>query len=44
MIEHTIYWERHSINDLIEACLRNRLPASAGQIEFEVADPIAGKL
>jgi uncharacterized damage-inducible protein DinB len=44
MIEHTIYWERHSINDLIETRLRDRLPAEAGQFEFEVTDPISGKL
>jgi uncharacterized damage-inducible protein DinB len=27
MIEHTVYWERHSVNDLIEARLRDRLAA-----------------
>jgi len=44
MIEHTLYWERHSINDLIETQLRDRLPAERPAIILEVADPIYGKL
>jgi uncharacterized damage-inducible protein DinB len=44
MIEHTLYWERHSINDLIAARLHDRLPADRPHIVFEVTDPIDGKL
>ncbi len=43
MIEHTIYWERHSINDLIEARLRDRLAPERPSIALEVADPVYGK-
>jgi uncharacterized damage-inducible protein DinB len=44
MIEHTIYWERHSINDLIESRLHDRLANDGTCIDFDVADPICGKL
>ncbi len=46
MIEHTIYWERHSIDDLIETRLRDRL-ANDGRrtrIDFDVTDPTEGRL
>lgn len=44
MIEHTIYWERHSIDDLARQKLAQRLPADRPHIAFEVTDPIYGKL
>ncbi len=44
MIEHTIYWERHSIDDLARQKLAQRLPAARPHIAFEVTDPIYGKL
>ena len=44
MIEHTIYWERHSIDDLVAARLHDRLPNDSTHIDFDVADPIYGKL
>ena len=44
MIEHTIYWERHSIDDLARTRLRGRAPDHADQPPLEVADPIYGQL
>jgi hypothetical protein len=44
MIEHTIYWERHSIGDLVETRLHDRLANDGTQLDFDVADPISGKL
>lgn len=44
MIEHTIYWERHSIDDLARQKLAHRLPADRPRSVLEVTDPIYGKL
>lgn len=44
MIEHTIYWERHSIDDLARQKLAHRLPADQPRLVLEVTDPIYGKL
>ncbi len=44
MIEHTIYWERHSIADLAHQKLAHRLPADRPSLALEVMDPIYGKL
>ena len=44
MIEHTIYWERHSIDDLARQKLAHRLPADRPHLALEVTDPIYGKL
>jgi uncharacterized damage-inducible protein DinB len=44
MIEHTLYWERHSIDDLIETRLHDRLTNDGTHVDFDVADPIYGKL
>ena len=44
MIEHTIYWERHSIGELARTQLRGRVPAHAEQPPLEVTDPIYGQL
>lgn len=44
MIEHTIYWERHSIDDLARQKLAQRLPADRPGLALEVTDPIYGKL
>lgn len=44
MIEHTIYWERHSIDDLTHQKLAHRLPADRPSLALEVMDPIYGKL
>ncbi len=44
MIEHTLYWERHSIADLITTRLHDRLANDGTHVDFEVADPIYGKL
>ena len=44
MIEHTIYWERHSIADLVATRLHDRLANDGPQLDLEVADPIYGKL
>lgn len=44
MIEHTIYWERHSIDDLARQKLALRLPANRPGLELDVTDPIYGKL
>jgi uncharacterized damage-inducible protein DinB len=44
MIEHTLYWERHSINDLVRTQLRGRVPANDLSPAFDVNDPIYGRL
>jgi hypothetical protein len=44
MIEHTLYWERHSIDDLAQSKLGRRLPEARPRAGFDVADPLAGKL
>jgi uncharacterized damage-inducible protein DinB len=44
MIEHTIYWERHSIDDLARQKLAHRLPANRPRLTLEVTDPIYGEL
>ncbi len=44
MLEHTIYWERHSIDDLAETKLQERLPAGRLRLKVEITDPIYGKL
>ena len=44
MIEHTVYWERHSIDDLARQKLAHRLPAERPGLKLDVTDPIYGKL
>jgi hypothetical protein len=43
IVEHTIYWERHSIDDLAEHKLKSRLPADRFLSGVDVADPLVGK-
>ncbi|HKY52876.1 MAG TPA: DinB family protein [Anaerolineales bacterium] len=44
MIEHTLYWERHSIDDLADTKLGRRLPADRPRAGINVTDPLAGPL
>jgi uncharacterized damage-inducible protein DinB len=44
MIEHTLYWERHSIDDLADTKLGRRLPADRPRAGIDVSDPLAGPL
>ncbi|HKI54952.1 MAG TPA: DinB family protein, partial [Anaerolineales bacterium] len=44
IIEHTLYWERHSIDDLANNKLKPRLPKDRPRAEMDVADPFEGKL
>jgi hypothetical protein len=44
MIEHTIYWERHSMDDLARTQLRGRVPVPAGGHHREIRDPLEGPL
>jgi hypothetical protein len=44
IIEHTLYWERHSIDDLANNKLKSRLPADRSRSGIDVADPLEGKL
>lgn len=44
IVEHTLYWERHSIDDLAEGKLRSRLPADRPRSGIDVADPLEGRL
>lgn len=44
MIEHTIYWERHSMDDLARTQLKGRVAERLGQPAFEVVDPVRGAL
>ena len=43
IVEHTLYWERHSIDDLAEHRLKSRLPADRPQSGVDVADPLEGR-
>ncbi len=42
MIEHTLYWERHSIDELARTQLAGRAPGAG--LALDVADPIFGRL
>ena len=44
MIEHTIYWERHSVDELARTQLAGRVPDQSDQPPLEVTDPIYGQL
>lgn len=44
IVEHTLYWERHSIDDLAEGRLKARLPVDRPRSAVDVADPLEGKL
>ena len=44
IVEHTLYWERHSIDNLAEGKLKPRLPADRPQSGIDVADPLEGRL
>jgi hypothetical protein len=44
IIEHTLYWERHSIDDLANNKLKSRLPADRLRSGIDAADPLEGKL
>jgi len=44
IVEHTLYWERHSIDDLADGKLKSRLPADRPRSGFDVADPLEGRL
>lgn len=44
MIEHTLYWERHSIDDLAQSKIGRRLPEARPRTSFDLVDPLAGKL
>lgn len=44
MIEHTVYWERHSINDLADKKLARRLPADRPRVGMVLSDPLVGPL
>jgi len=44
IIEHTLYWERHSIDDLANNKLKPRLPYDRPRAEIDVTDPFEGKL
>jgi len=44
IVEHTLYWERHSIDDLAEGKLKSRLPADRPHSGIDVADPLEGRL
>ena len=44
VIEHTLYWERHSIDDLAQTQLGARLPADRPRAELSVSDPLEGQL
>jgi hypothetical protein len=44
IVEHTLYWERHSIDDLAEVKLKSRLPADRPRSGVDVADPLEGRL
>jgi hypothetical protein len=44
MIEHAIYWERHSIDELARTQLRGRAPANGAHPPLAVKDPIYGQL
>jgi len=44
IIEHTLYWERHSIDDIADTRLGRRLPADRPRSGIRVSDPLAGPL
>jgi len=44
VVEHTLYWERHSIDDLAESKLGRRLPEDRPRAKIDVSDPLEGKL
>lgn len=44
MIEHTIYWERHSVDDLARTRLRGRVSLNGARPALEIRDPIHGPL
>jgi uncharacterized damage-inducible protein DinB len=44
MIEHTIYWDRNSIDDLARTQLRGRMPADYAARLIEAVDPDYGPL
>ena len=44
IVEHTLYWERHSIDDLAERKLKSRLPSDRPRSGIDVADPLEGRL
>jgi uncharacterized damage-inducible protein DinB len=44
MIEHTLYWERHSIDDLARTQLRGRVPSNGAHPGLALKDPIYGAL
>ena len=44
IVEHTLYWERHSIDNLAEGKLKPRLPADRPRSGIDVADPLEGRL
>jgi hypothetical protein len=44
VIEHTLYWERHSIDDLADTKLGKRLPVDRPRASINVSDPLAGPL
>ena len=44
VVEHTLYWERHSIDDLAASRLKLRLPDDRPLAGIAVSDPLAGAL
>jgi uncharacterized damage-inducible protein DinB len=44
VVEHTLYWERHSIDDLAASKLGRRLPEDRPRAMIDVRDPLEGKL
>lgn len=44
VVEHTLYWERHSINDLAASKLKQRLPDNRPLARITVTDPLDGRL
>lgn len=44
IVEHTLYWERHSIDDLANGKLKSRLPVDRPRFGVDVADPLVGRL
>jgi hypothetical protein len=44
VIEHTLYWERHSIDDLAASRLKRRLPDDRPLAGIAVTDPLEGAL
>lgn len=44
MIEHTLYWDRHSVDDLARTQLQGRVPVSGNVMPIEAVDPDYGPL